>query len=232
MRDQSFERDFAESMLPGKGADMVRQPEAYVPKQQHYGVHRGRVEDNLDPERRGRCKVRVFGIHPNDQAAMPTETLPWAEHGLGSFGGGTGGYGDFHVPYIGDVVFVMFVGGYEDQPVMMATSFGFQGGTSQAPSEVHQGKTMGSQYPKRRVWRMSEGSRIEISEEAGEHEIKITDSAGNYFWMDTEARKLKISWDGDMEVNVTGNITTTCGQEDTRNAGIHVQDRAPRIDHN
>ena len=38
----------------------------------------GVVEDRTDPEKLGRCRVRIFGIHTDDIVAIPTEDLPWA----------------------------------------------------------------------------------------------------------------------------------------------------------
>lgn len=38
----------------------------------------GVVEDRNDPEKLGRCRVRIFGIHTDDITAIPTEDLPWA----------------------------------------------------------------------------------------------------------------------------------------------------------
>jgi len=38
----------------------------------------GVVEDRNDPEKLGRCRVRIFGIHTDDIVAIPSEDLPWA----------------------------------------------------------------------------------------------------------------------------------------------------------
>lgn len=38
----------------------------------------GVVEDRNDPEKLGRCRVRIFGTHTDDITAIPTEDLPWA----------------------------------------------------------------------------------------------------------------------------------------------------------
>jgi len=38
----------------------------------------GVVEDRNDPEKIGRCRVRIFGIHAEDISLIPTEDLPWA----------------------------------------------------------------------------------------------------------------------------------------------------------
>lgn len=38
----------------------------------------GVVADRDDPEKRGRVRVRVFGVHDQDEVLVPTPTLPWA----------------------------------------------------------------------------------------------------------------------------------------------------------
>ncbi len=41
-------------------------------------IHFGVVEDRNDPNRLGRCKVRVVDMHTHDKTVLPTEDLPWA----------------------------------------------------------------------------------------------------------------------------------------------------------
>ena len=38
----------------------------------------GVVEDRDDPEKLGRCRVRIFGYHTSDTTILPTSDLPWA----------------------------------------------------------------------------------------------------------------------------------------------------------
>jgi len=38
----------------------------------------GVVEDNLDPLKLGRCRVRILGFHTSDKKDIPTDKLPWA----------------------------------------------------------------------------------------------------------------------------------------------------------
>jgi hypothetical protein len=37
----------------------------------------GCVEDRGDPEKMGRCKVRIFGYHTDNKQLLPTKDLPW-----------------------------------------------------------------------------------------------------------------------------------------------------------
>lgn len=38
----------------------------------------GIVEDRMDPEQMGRCRVRIYGYHSESKVELPTEDLPWA----------------------------------------------------------------------------------------------------------------------------------------------------------
>ena len=38
----------------------------------------GVVEDRMDPEFLGRCRVRIFGYHTDDKDKLPVKDLPWA----------------------------------------------------------------------------------------------------------------------------------------------------------
>jgi phage baseplate assembly protein gpV len=44
--------------------------------QSYFGI--GIVEDNNDPEKLGRVRVRVYDIHGNNKIKIPTNKLPWA----------------------------------------------------------------------------------------------------------------------------------------------------------
>ncbi|NCD00180.1 MAG: hypothetical protein EOL95_10835 [Bacteroidia bacterium] len=51
------------------------------PVEKLFGIYRGCVEDNNDPEKRGRCKIRIFGLHSESitlsgMEGIPVEDLP------------------------------------------------------------------------------------------------------------------------------------------------------------
>ena len=78
----------------------------------------GVVVDNDDPEREGRCRVRVFNLF--DEIA--DEDLPWAYPGAGTvFAGGEDlGFGDLSVPKINTVVRLSFSNGDVLSPEYMS----------------------------------------------------------------------------------------------------------------
>lgn len=104
-----------------------RQVEDIKPLQQTVdGIYRGVVEDNEDPLKCGRCRVRVFGIHTEQikkdlYEGIPTNELPWSEPALGISEGSVSGFGLWSVPLQGSHVFVFFEGGHIMQPRYFAS---------------------------------------------------------------------------------------------------------------
>ena len=84
----------------------------------------GRVVDNNDPEKEGRCRVMIFGMFESEdptyddnnnptgkvKTELPTNSIPWAHPaGRKMFAGGDdGGFADISIPKIGTIVQVRF----------------------------------------------------------------------------------------------------------------------------
>lgn len=62
-------------------------------------IHNGLVENNIDPKREGRLKIRVFGVYDN----IPTDNIPWSNP-LKTNDGKI-----FNIPAIGKIVSVIFI---------------------------------------------------------------------------------------------------------------------------
>ena len=61
-------------------------------------IYKAIVEDNTDPIKAGRVRIRVFGIHTpsknkSETDGIPTNELPWSEPALGLFAGSVSGFG-------------------------------------------------------------------------------------------------------------------------------------------
>jgi hypothetical protein len=86
--------------------------------------YRAVVEDNKDPLKLNRVRVRVMGIHADDIENIPTDTLPWAEVLAPSLFGLSSGIGFSGVPNNGSYVWVFFDGEGYNQPIVFGTSYG------------------------------------------------------------------------------------------------------------
>jgi hypothetical protein len=77
----------------------------------------GIVEDRDDPLCLGRCKVRIFGVHPDDKEQVTTQQLPWAFPVMPIIGNAAlGGIGHAAVgPVVGTNVVGFFADGYDRQ---------------------------------------------------------------------------------------------------------------------
>jgi len=109
------------------------------------GFYRGIVEDRNDPEKLGRVRIRVFGVHTDEKtktpiSGVPTEELPWAEPLGNLVEGGVSGFGFWSVPLQGAQVLVYFEESNHMKPRFMASLSG-------RPIESSKGKTNGFNDP-------------------------------------------------------------------------------------
>jgi len=110
-----------------------------------FGFYRGVVEDNTDPEKAGRVRIRVFGLHTEKKTkteieGIPTDELPWAEPCLPVAEGSIGGFGIWGVPLQGSHVMVFFENANPMQPRYFASMPGIpQSKESLEKSEVNKG---------------------------------------------------------------------------------------------
>jgi len=113
-------------------------------------IYLGRVEKINDPERQGRIRVRVFGIHDNNISAIK---LPWflpvypiqtAQHNSQS---------DSGIPQIGSIVTVQFINGNISQGIYTGVIPG--GSDFENPVDYQTG---------RRIIKTKTGHTIEIDE--------------------------------------------------------------------
>lgn len=82
----------------------------------------GVVENRYDPLRLGRCQVRVFGLHNEDKAQLPTDDLPWAVPIQPVTSAGVNGIGHTPLgPVEGSWVIIVFRDKDCQQPMMLGT---------------------------------------------------------------------------------------------------------------
>jgi len=90
------------------------------------GFYRGVVEDNIDPKKAGRVRIRIHGIHSpkkikTERDGIPTDELPWAEPCMPIHEGSVSGFGSWAVPLQGSHVMVFFENGNITQPRYFAS---------------------------------------------------------------------------------------------------------------
>jgi len=86
----------------------------------------GVVEDREDPEKLGRCRVRILGYHIDNKEVLPTGDLPWAIPMQSITSAGVSGKGSSPVgPLEGSWVVGFFLDGRDkQQPMIMGTMGG------------------------------------------------------------------------------------------------------------
>lgn len=86
----------------------------------------GVVEDRDDPEKLGRCRVRIFGYHIDDTTLLPTNELPWALPMQSVTSAAASGVGSTPIGIVtGSWVVGFFLDGDEgQQPIIMGTIAG------------------------------------------------------------------------------------------------------------
>lgn len=82
-------------------------------------IYRGIVEDNIDPENLGRCKIRVPAVHGD--LTYSAKILPWARPIVLS--PVHENRGSVNLPDIGDIVWVFFEGSDKEFPIYFGGTY-------------------------------------------------------------------------------------------------------------
>jgi uncharacterized protein involved in type VI secretion and phage assembly len=88
--------------------DQLLEQVARTQERRRYGKYRGFVEDNEDPDKLGRLKLRVPKVYGSDPSDWALPCLPF---------GGAASHGLFLLPEIDDMVWVEFEEGDIDHPI-------------------------------------------------------------------------------------------------------------------
>lgn len=105
--------------------DAIRENKTNFPN-----IYLGVVEEDNDPNKAGRVRVRILGLHSDikkqsEVEGIPIDELPWAIPALPAFEGGTSGLGIFSVPVKGSWVALFMIGGDHNYPVYFANIAAF-----------------------------------------------------------------------------------------------------------
>lgn len=166
-------------------------------------IFKGVVENN---KANGRVQVRVYGIHSQDTSTIPTEALPWAEvQGSTNFGL-LDGVGVSSVLRIGTWVYVDFIGGDEESPIVTGVVIGDDDHNTLVQDNYQEVQTL----------KTTSGHIIEFSEVDGDERITITHKSGTKINLDNEGtfniesvKDLNVTVAGNANLTTTGNTTLT-----------------------
>lgn len=212
--------------------------------------YRGIVEDNNDPSKIGRVKVRIFGIH--DDAEVKTQDLPWSEVAGSTEFGLISGVGVSSILRKGTMVWVFFKEGDSNYPVVFATSKG--NNTSQNPyngvfkdpdgvfpkrmgSDIHPNAQ--SSYTSLATLETSCGHLIELDDSEGNERIKVTHKTGSYVFIDKDGnifingvKNIQYNISENATWNIGGSLNINTGAETNIGSSGNFKVTSPRIDLN
>lgn len=179
-----------------------------LPTTKFNGFYRGVVEDNNDPLKMGRVRVRIFGLHTENKIktetnGLKTNELPWAEPILGIVEGSISGYGLWSIPVQGSQVMLFFENGNYSQPRYFGTvpgivsslpdtSKGFNDPDGNYPDSTgtdYPSEATGSNYPNVMVLKTHGGVIMEIDNVT--KVVKITHPSGTIVELDNDGDKIE-----------------------------------------
>ena len=131
-----------------------------------YGKYRAFVQDNQDPETRGRLRLRVPSVLVDQATAWALPCLPF---------GGLADHGFFAIPEVGAQVWVEFEEGNLSHPIWTGVFWQQAGDT---PSEA--AKT----EPTTRILKTPSGHVLQFDDEAGAERFRLAHPAGTELHID------------------------------------------------
>jgi phage baseplate assembly protein gpV len=135
----------------------------------YYGIYRGIVSDNQDPNNLGRIRAKVPRLLGDVETGWALPCAPY---------GGTSEQGFFAIPDANASVWILFEGGDLAYPVWAGTWWG-------------DGERPESATPDQKVLKTSSGHKIVLDDNAGS--LGLTDSNGNKVTLDSNGIKLEDS---------------------------------------
>lgn len=163
----------------------------------------GQIMDNNDPDKKGRCRVNVFGIFDS----IDKDLLPWAVPDFSFVGSSVG---SFIVPPNGCMVRIRFDKGNVNYPIYSSKVIDF----NNLP------KNHGKNYPNNMIFfETNKGTSFEIDRE--KDDILFTHKSGTKvkFSIDGDSGKVSIDVD-EVEIKATGKTTFSGTRVEMKHSGI------------
>lgn len=180
----------------------------------------GVVEDREDPLKLGRVKVRIYNVHSDNKALVPTKELPWALmlNTINSASHNKIGISPTGITVGATVVGFFMDGNDGNQPVIFGTLAGIPDNKQElhdVPDEARgtnkvAKKLVGpeprsayaSKYPYNKVIKTERGHLIEIDDTPNAERIHVYHKSGTYTEVDSKGRKVDKVVDNSFEVIV------------------------------
>lgn len=161
--------------------------------------YRGVVVDNLDPENKGRVKVRIpqiYGTNTKSDNFISTNAIPWAVCAISPAGNDSGTY---LPPNIGDTVFVAFESGLPTSPIYFGGVFTTRKDDTIEDKGISSAKVFNdeiipvvtddiplevSKGTERIIYKSLKGAVIYIDDSDGAECLRITDQSGQSIIME------------------------------------------------
>lgn len=147
--------------------DMVQQTVQQA-QRRYYGKYRGFVTDNVDPEKRGRLKVKVPTVLGDQDTGWALPCMPF---------GGFANQGLFMIPEVDAQVWVEFEEGNIDHPIWVGV---FWQQASDVPEEAQKDQ------PTTRVIRTPSGHVLQFDDADGEEQFRLAHPAGTEMTIDPD----------------------------------------------
>lgn len=207
-------------------------------------LYRGVVEDNNDPEKYGRVRVRIMGIHPATASgsfdSVSSSDLPWAEVMGGTAFGLVSGVGTSSVLRKGTWVWVVLNDDNPNKPIVIGVLIAKQAGKKSGGFADPDGKypkagresrsdmnpLLDSKYQTLATLETESGHLIELDDTPGDERVKVTHKSGSYILIDKDGtinvnsvKDLNYNVAANAAWNITGNLNITTGGSQTVNNG-------------
>lgn len=151
----------------------------------------GRVVNRFDDNNRGRVRIRIFAVHPEDTTLVPDEDLPWAWPIQSLMSAALDGVGMTpHGLLDGSIVWGIFQDGADAQmPVILGClqkgelpplAIGTQSLPKGETVGIEPGTPYGAEYPFNKVFMTESGHAIEIDDTPGAERIHVWHRMGSY----------------------------------------------------
>ncbi|HYD37112.1 MAG TPA: phage baseplate assembly protein V [Allosphingosinicella sp.] len=152
----------------------------------YYGLYAGVVEDNKDPEDRGRVRVKLEWI----SADFTTDWANVAQIYAGD------GYGAYWIPEIEDQVIVAFMRGQLRQPIVLGSIY----------SQLATPKLVRSSSSDPKYFR-TKGGHMLLMEDGTGRKVELIDATGdNSVVIDSEANSITVKSGGNVTVEAGGSL--------------------------